>query len=242
MVWGLVLSSELGDYFPQGEYVGWDEKLRAYWESGMPAEVKAHFVEESARERTYAHAGTYYSYVAKKFKSDHSRKFGGIPPLTPIEGHEWPEEFSTIFNIKSLGSLFTLSGQMLVIDAALKSIVERVEPGVHEFSPIRITRMSGGHYPNTYFVMVIRQFRESFSPEQSAVGVWEQKPAGYFDMTQGNKKSMSGFAMSKAAIGGAHLWKERKVYAPEVYFSDTLEAEIDKVGLRLPKRFRLKEV
>jgi hypothetical protein len=249
MAWGLVLNSEFGDYFPHGQYVGWDETLNAHWETGMSNDVKARFEEESVRERSHAHAGTYYSYVAHKFRAEHSRKFSGLPPLTPIEAHEWPEEFTTIFHYKSLGSLVMLNNRMLVADQSLKSIIERVEPGAHTFHPIRITKMGGDPrkvagvpYPHSYFVMVINQFRESFAPEQSAGGVWEEGPVGRFKMTQKTKKAMSGFAMSKAKIAGAHLWRERKVYTPEVYFSDVLEAEIEKAGLRLPKRFRLKEV
>jgi hypothetical protein len=248
MAWGLVLSSELGEFFPDGNYIGWEEALNAYWESGMPAEAKAHFFEEKARERSYAHAGSYYNYVAHKFTVEQSQKVSGLPPFTPIEAHEWPEEFTTISHYNSLGSLIELNNRMLVVDQNLKSIIEYVEPSVHIFHPIRITKMSGDPrkvvgvpYPHSYFVMVINQFRESFSTGSSTEGSWHKTDYGMFRCVRQTKKAMSGLAFRSEAIGGAHLWREREIFKPEVYFSDVLEAEIEKAGLRLPKRFRLKE-
>jgi hypothetical protein len=249
MAWGVVFGTQLGDYFPHGDFVGWEEKLKAYWESGMPADVKARFFEEEARAYSVAHYGTYYSYVASKFREEPSRKVLGFPPFTPIKDHEWPEEFTTIFHYKTLGSLMQINNRLLVVDRALKTIIERIEPDIHTFRPIRVTKMGGGPrkvvggpYPNDYFILIINQFRESFSPEQSAEASVHKTDYGSFRCTQTNKKAMAGLAFSSAAIAGAHLWKERKVYTPDIYLSDRLSEEIDKAGLRVPKRFKLKEV
>jgi hypothetical protein len=242
MAWGMIDPSNIGDYFPDGYYVGWQEKLKAHWENGISTEVKARFEEEKARERSVAHSGTYLAFVAYKFVSEHGNQIFGFPPFTPIETHEWPKEFRTVFPCKSLGSLITLHNSMIVVDAALKAIIERVEPEVHTFSLIRIGQLGADSPISSYYVLVIGNFRDSFSPENSDKGSFEERRAGHFDMTHKTKKSMAGFAVSKAAIGGAHLWRERKVYEPQIYLSDVLENEIEKAGLRTPKRFRLKEV
>jgi hypothetical protein len=242
MVWGIIDPGEYGEYFPQGDYVGWKETLKAHWDDGISTELKARFVEESARERSVAHAGTYSAFVSYKFIKGQGQQVFGLPPFTPIESHEWPKEFRTIFPCKSLGSLIMLHGFMVAVDAAFRAVIERVEPGVHAFSPIRIGQIGDDSPGSTYFVLVIGQFRNSFSPELSDKATYIESPKDRFDMTQKNKTSMANFALSKAAIGRAHLWRELKVYEPKIYLSDELEAEIEKAGLRLPKRFRLKEI
>ena len=35
MVWGLSMPSSFGDFFPQGNYVGWDEELTRYFNEEM---------------------------------------------------------------------------------------------------------------------------------------------------------------------------------------------------------------
>jgi hypothetical protein len=249
MAWGLVLGLQFGEYFPHGQYVGWEEALRAYWESGMPADVKARFFEEKARFNSYAHCGTYFSYVARKFSCEYSRKIPDLPSLTPVEAHEWPKEFTTIVHYSSLAALMQINDQLLVVDKELRSILERLEPGVHTFHPIRMTKMGGGPrnvvggpYPNEYFILIINQFRDSFLPEQSAESSVYKTEYGAIRCAHENKKAMAGLAFSSKEIAGAQLWKERRVFRPEIYMSDRLSAEIDRAGLRLPKRFQLKEV
>jgi hypothetical protein len=242
MAWGMIDPSNIGDYFPDGDYVGWKEKLRAYWENEISIEKKAIFEKESARGRTVAHSGTYSAFVGYKFVREQGTQILGLPLFTPIESHEWPEEFRTIYPCKSLGSLIMLHGFMVAVDAAFKAIIERLEPDVHAFSPIRIGQLGADSPISNYYVLVIGNFRDSFSPELSNKSSFEEDRYGRFDMAQKTKKSMAGFALSKTDIGSAHLWRERKVHEPKIYLSDVLENEIEKAGLRLPKRFRLKEV
>jgi hypothetical protein len=83
MVWGIIDPSEYGEYFPQGDYVGWKEKLKAHWDDGISAEIKARFVEESARERSVAHAGTYSAFVSYKFVKGQGQQVFGLPNRIP---------------------------------------------------------------------------------------------------------------------------------------------------------------
>ncbi len=234
MAWGVIDPSDYGDFFPQGDYVGWKEKLKAHWDNAVSTETKDCFIKESAREGLL-HMLSAFAFVGYKFVSEQGqRKSSGSRHSSSIAQHEWPQEFRTVFPSKSLGSLIMLHGFMVAVDTALKAIIERVEPGAHTFSPIRIGQLGADSTMSTYFVLVIGQFRQSFSPELSSEGAWQEKLGGNFKMAQKTKKAMAGFALSKAAIGSAHLWRERKVYEPKIFLSDMLEAEIAEAGLRSP--------
>jgi hypothetical protein len=241
MVWGLSMPSSFGDFFPNGDYVGWDEELTRYFNEEMPAEEQALFGESGTgsivKTRSYIH------FVAEKFKNEYgSNKLGGLPPITPIEAHETPKRFETVKTYTSLGSLVKLTNRILAVDETLKDIIERLEPGVHHFFPLQITIPKKQAYPKRYYVMAVGQYLDSFSPEKSNEGSWRDRTIGYYTAFDETKKYLAGLAFSKSVFGKAHLWRERHLISPEIIFSDELQAEIAKAGLRLPKHYQMKAV
>ena len=235
MVWGLSMPSSFGDYFPHGDYVGWDEELKRYYDETMPAEQKAPFLVRGPVR--------YFRYVGAKFRKEcGSNDINDLPPITPIKAHEPPKWYETVKTYSSLGSLIELPNQILAVDDALKSIIERLEPEVHQFFPIQITMPKGAVYPKRYFVMAIGRYFDSFSKEKSKVGCWKDRGNGYYSALYNLKEHLTGLAFSKTVFGNAHLWRERHMSEPEILFSDELQAEITKAGLRLPKHYQMKAV
>ena len=148
MVWGVVEPNSFGDFFPNGDHVGWQEGIKRYFDEEMSAKQRA------------AHDNWDVSYrgdVARKFTED----------MGPLQPHERPLEFRMMERPKSLGSLILLNDRLLAVDATLKEILETLEPGVHQFWPLRITLRNGNEYPVPYYGMIIRRFIDSFVPEQS---------------------------------------------------------------------------
>ena len=233
MVWGLELPVNSGMCCPDGAYVGWDENLTAYFEL-LPEEIKRQYNYRSV---------VYMSHVAHKFHFERGSKYGDHPPVGPIEDHEWPNWFETEKRYSLIGSLLHLNSQVVAVDDTLKSIIERLDPGVHLFSPLRITMPKGEVYPKLFHVMVIGRFLESFVVEKSEEGSFRnsETPGYYFSRGQ-LKQYMSGLAMSQDAIGSAHIWRERKLLSPDLFISDVLQNEISMAGLRIPKHWQLKEV
>src|SRR5262249_29798530 len=148
MVWALVDPGSFGDFFPNGDHVGWAEGIKRYFDEEMSAQQRA------------AHDNWDVSYrgdVARKFTED-------MGPLAP---HERPSEFRMMETPKSLGSLVKTENRLLAVDATLKEIIETLEPGAHQFWPIRMTSRKGNEYPGAYYGLIIRRFIDSFVPEQS---------------------------------------------------------------------------
>jgi hypothetical protein len=225
MVWALRMPDSFGVFWPHGTYVGYDEQLEACF-NAMPDDFKAKF---GNRLATYSH------YATMKWTYEQGRVVDNKPPIVPLEPHEKPNWFETIKPYKNLGSLIDTMNRLKLVDEDLKNIIEGLEPGVHQFWPISITFPKGAVYPKQYYGIAIGRFLDCYAPEQTVGEPWP-------DGTYFSKQAVNGLAFSKAAVGTAHLWKERRLRIATMYFSDALMAEIHKAGLRLPKHFQAREV
>ena len=85
---------------------------------------------------------------------------------------------------------------------------------------------------------MIRQFLDSFDPEASKSGAWREGKGLYFADKQ-NQKSASGLTLSKAVIGSAHLWREKRLKSPAVFLSDALMTASNDAGLIVPVFYRM---
>jgi hypothetical protein len=221
MVWGLAEPHVFGDCFPDGEYVGFDEALQSYMQTGMP---------EDERQRMENLLANYAYEVSQKFVYDKG----------PLLAHECPVAFQTEQNYTKLASLLVLNNGLLAVDGQLKAVIEEFEPGVHQFWPLTITMPHGFAYPVQYYGLRIGQFRDSCLPEESELS--PNSDDNIYFAQGSDKKDFAAVAVSKAAIGGAHLWRETKLHRPNILMSDTLQSEIANRGLRIFKHYKLKEV
>lgn len=102
---------------------------------------------------------------------------------------------------------------------------------------------NGNLYPKSYFVLVVGQCFDSFSPRMSQEKSWsesEDVPGSYFFIE--TKKAMAGLAFSEATFGKAHLWREKHFRQRLTSFSNELRLEIDNAGLRIPTLNQMMEV
>lgn len=148
MAWALVEPNGFGEFFPNGDQVGWDEQIKRYFEEEMSAEQRAA-----------------YDNWDVSFREGVSRKF--TQDLGPLEPHERPSQFRLEKTRQSIGSLILLPNRLLAVDDTLRQIIEGFEPGVHQFWPMKISVPKGETYPAAYFGMIIRRFIDSFVPDQS---------------------------------------------------------------------------
>jgi hypothetical protein len=237
MVWGLETPLGSGIYFPDGDYTGWKERLETYLRTEMPEEERIRIGARFPRD--------YIAHVSRKFAREvgstyHSDGFIVLDPLLP---HECPSEFRTERPMRELGAL--IYGHGANVSEPLKDIIEGLEPGVHFFWPLRMTGPKGVEYPVRYYGMQVRRFFDSFRPEQSDPGSWNKAPNTITPIyrARGDAKAVyAGLAISEAEVAGAHIWRERYLYRPNLLISDTLQAEIKKAGLKVWKHNKMKSV
>ena len=254
MVWGMLEPSSFGKFWPDGvtEDVndtgrdGWYDRLKAHYVEQTPQERRRLFDFTSANGNDALH---YSTFPSRKFRTELGTVPCGEvhsvhPPSTPIEPHEPPRSYSTRPH-KALGSLIALCGAPMAVDEDLKTIIERLEPGVHEFFPIKFfVGPNEQPYHKAFFTMRIGQYFSSFLPDESAEGSYigpsPVDPTYYgFDP---KRKSVEGLAFSKITFGRAHLWRERNFPTGLTLLSDELISEIDNEGLLIPKHHRMREV
>lgn len=231
MVWGMLTPKTFGQFWPDGRVEmdehtfqdGWDERLTKYYKEQAPEEQKRLFDYDDGKGNA---ALRYGSFPGKKFRNELGTiEEPGYPPISPIEPHEPPRSYTTRPH-KKLGSFIALSAAPMAVDEDLKEIIERLEPGIHEFFPIKfIIGQNEQLYHRKYYTIRVGQYLDSFIPE--AGGTF---PEGWDE-----------YCFLKQTFGAAHLWRERKM--PSLtFFSDELMAEITIKGLLLPKHYKMKEV
>jgi hypothetical protein len=222
LVWGMERIGN-GMYGPLGTFPGEMERLDAFGR------------EQSDAERAKFTPHDYGFAIYERLLKD----------MGPLADHELPRKFVASERPKALGSLIRLAWTRAV-DARLKDIIERLEPGVHQFWPLQIVMPNGDNYPVQYYGMMVLRRLGSFRPDQSdpscflgeevAPGICSYSSYGV------SKKINAGIAMSKAVFSGSHIWRERELTDPTLLLSDELVTEIKKAGLKIPKHFPLREV
>lgn len=232
MVWAMMMSGSFGDFFPDGDYFGWDEKLKDYCRNGRSEERKA---------ALWAAQRSYQGWISEAFHSEIGVERPHNPPVVSPLLEELPTEFRTVKSYNNLGSLIKMTDRLIAVDEPLKEIIETLEPNVHRFWAMSIVMPKGRIYPQTYYGMIIGRFLDSFLPDHSIL-----EPAysgeGYYAPMQDNKKAYAGLAFSEKAIATAHLWRERRIAMPEVFLSDELQAKISEEKLRVPKHWMVKVI
>lgn len=233
MTWGISMPVSFGDFFPDGEYNGWDERL---------AHRFRHELSDAERENFNGRVSTYALNVSEKF----NREIGvprpnGRAALSPVHPDELPHEFVTAKTYKSLGALAMLNDRLLIVSHVLKEVIENTERGVHRFWPFRIVMPKKVEYPEPYFGMIIGNFRSSFDPQASDESAWRCVAAECYFANANTKACFSKLVLNRSKIGQAHLWRERELLSPGIFMSDTLYEEIQKRGLKLPKHNKVSE-
>ncbi len=231
MTWGMILPMSFGDYWPNGVYV--DAKPRA-------EDHYNNVLTDAERKELYTGVTSLLANANYKYIEDLV-----FTKLGPLQEFEKPRKYKTVKTYKNLASFIQLSNGPLGVDEALRDIIEELEPGVHTFWPIEITMPRGGVYPKPYFATVINTHLTAFSREDSVPGSWKESTPGdhYSGPSIPYKKGIMGMAISREAVGAAHLWREQWLHNPKIFFSDTLMDKIKAAGLRIPrKHYKMIEV
>ncbi|KJZ20361.1 imm11 family protein [Loktanella sp. S4079] len=235
MTWGIYETTSFGSYLPDGEYVGYDEGLKHYYYEVMSDADKEPFEKSGGRHITYSR------YVTKKFVEDTGYMQDGLPLAGPVLDHEAPKEFRLVKKpSKGLSAMMQLGYR--AVSEELKTAIEALDPGVHDFWPVRITLPKGEEWPELYYTIRIGCYLESFRPEESDDGSWRTRNQKSYYVDMPNKKCFSGLAMSQSVIGSSHLWKERSLRRPEFCMSDEMAAAFKKAGFTGSKLYKLKDV
>jgi len=141
-------------------------------------------------------------------------------------------------------------GGWKLVSQAFVNIVERLEPGVHEFLPIAETLdQQGGFVEKRVFLMNILQQFNAVDAEQSSVKINEYH---HSSTTDGKKLEFSyqtmqlveprRLVLKRTLVAGYHLWHGTTQDIYHVFFSDTLHDAVRAASLSPLSYFHAEEV
>lgn len=235
------------EFFPRGGFRGYDEALAAPYGAEYKSSFPAGFVFKSDRPlnsvgNPSAYFTTYSREVSEKFHAEIGVPQPHEPALLPVQPHEWPAEYVYEKAYKRHASIVEFSNRMYAAEDALREIIERLDPGVHQFNPVRVLLPKGVAHPVTFHMMIVGRWLNSFSLADSEPTSLQDVETTAPRVFPDNKKGFGGVAMQASVIGGAHFWREKSLGRPTFLLSDVLKAEVGKAGLRLPPHFKMKSV
>lgn len=243
MVWGMALPKNFGQFWLSGNFGSWRGDLVKHYMQ-QPPDIQRGLYDGHVDPLECA--GSYPLFVSKKFTNEPGSRRSPRPedpPFSPVQQHEAPKVFVAEKNQKELGSLVMFNDRIVAVDVELREIVERFEPGVHQFFPIEIAMPNGKAFPRAFYTLVVGQYFDSFNPEKSNPDAFEEIPNsnGMLEIVPGPRSKVPDLALSGQIHSGAHLWRERRFGEWLTCFSEDLVAEIENSGLRIPKLDKMME-
>lgn len=222
MAWGIFDPVGMGDFAPEGaDFQDQDAKLRAAFDQMTEAE-KAAFDNRFAKFR--------YS-VALKFRS------GDVP----LADFEKPTRVRIARTPRALGSIFSIVGDVLIVEQAVRDAIEDLEPGRHQFWNVELVLPKDKREGRRWNVLVIGNTIPAFRRDKTDPSAVATEGGGSVILNR-TQKACDAAMLDAAEIDGRHLWKDPGVIDPGLFVSDQLMARLEAADLRLPRHLRFSEI
>ena len=225
MVYGVYHPSTFGIFGPEGTLskpseAQVDEVVEVFRREWPPEQIAKYeaFSPEAFRNIAFDEVS---SREIDKFR----RESQTGPVIAPLR----PHAYTVKGRVPKLGAWLEVTNGLNLVANELRAIIERLEPGMHQFWPVEVVLPKGARPPHDYHALVIGQFRDSLLEERSDVRGSNARFAR--DTTA---KAFKRVVVSADRIGDAHLWRERRLARPEICISDTLRSAIAEAGLKVP--------
>ena len=117
-------------------------------------------------------------------------------------------------------------------------MVEGLDPGRHQFIPIRVTERDGTPIEKDWHVLVITHRQDTLLPEASDLR-WSDPSGkgGTYRFTHPDH-----IALDLGRLDGSHLWRERQLqYGSTLFMSHALRTVLKDRGLRVLRQHRTRK-
>lgn len=251
MVWAVGFPSEFGEFFPRGDFRGHEDALAAHYGAEKRPGATKHepplFVFGDNRPldgdgKPYPYFQDYIYDVTEKFHAEIGVRRPHNPPLLQVQPHEWPPEYVYERAYKRPVAMFKGPDRMYAVVEPLREIIERLEPGVHDFHPIRVFLPKDAPHPERFHMMVVGRWLDSFRPQESDPKSLIHRDGASPEVVAPYAQTYRRTAMSLTEFCHAHIWCERRLRPATFYISDRLKQAATAAGLRLPPHYRMREV
>lgn len=142
---------------------------------------------------------------------------------TPVAAETVPNRAVLLSRHKTIPDFIVLPPAMGVSEA-FREMVEDLDPGVHQFFPVTLSRKSGELIDKRYYALNICRRLDAVIVEKSNV-TWGRTGLGGFPILHLGAGPPH-FTLSRQAIGGAHMWHGLSQFRGLTFFSDALMSRV----------------
>jgi hypothetical protein len=148
---------------------------------------------------------------------------------------EIPERLRLEQPLKNLRDIFISDGGVLIVSRALHDLLEEMDPGVHQFSPIAVERLSTA---GERFVLNVYVKQDSIIDEQSNVrrhaGMPDNRDVMYINYLPAGNVDIT---LDRSKLAKVNLWREKR-YPGSLLLSDELNDELKRHDLKFFVRYK----
>lgn len=160
----------------------------------------------------------------------------GSRPALP---EEVPKNLVLDKPIKSLPEAFWSTDGLLVVREPVRAIIDRLDPGLHQFFPIRIRTKRGVETEGPWFAMNVTAMQDSIVLERS-----HYKKSSYMPDRLNSfyaSSTTKDIVVDPARQSGLHLWREKR-FIKSLLGSDALVAELEALNMKFYPSFRAEDI
>lgn len=127
----------------------------------------------------------------------------------------WPDAFMSV-------------NQLCIVREPVRQIIERLDPGLHQFFPIKFETKRGRDIQGPWFILVVMADQDSIVMEKSSVFTNPNFP----DTLNSAESSKAGdLFVDPNRQSGVHLWREKR-FKGHLWGSDRIVAEMESHGFK----------
>lgn len=165
-----------------------------------------------------------------EFQDDpQSKKYFGLSMGKPVDSIDVPTTADETKGRKKLADIFSMPG-LNAVSSRFRDLVEGLEPGVHQFFPLKLFYKNGSRVEEDYFVFNCTVSFDCLLTAQSEV-TWY----GLDDPNECPRVRVGWrdrIVLSRPAIAGRHVWCPLKIRHAGIYVSDEMYAQMSEMEMK----------
>ncbi|MEM8843294.1 MAG: DUF1629 domain-containing protein [Pseudomonadota bacterium] len=151
-----------------------------------------------------------------------------------LNPEEVPRKLVLSKNPKARGAFVSTDG-IMIVPQPIKDLIEELDPGVHQFFPIEVTRHNGTALDHPCFIMNVHLHQSSIIDAESEVDCWYGCEESHERMDLPVTQKV--VTLDPAGLSGVNLWRENR-YRHSLMLSDALDRELRARKLKFFGRFK----
>ena len=153
---------------------------------------------------------------------------------TMLNPFEMPRELIINGQERALPSVFSSKGGITICKQELKFILEELDPGIHQFIPIKVAFQSGEVPEDSFFILNIHHMLDTIIDEktrsQKASGTLPDNSKRHFMLYHLSVRKDGDVTVDKSKLTSVNLWRE--LAYPGLYMmSDRLQQRLEQEKL-----------